>query len=100
MAIIHDIPKHKYFPYAAPFPEKSNRFELLDENPELDFILDGKEIKAKLVDYIDYQVKHISDYHAFWAYGKNGKELAKQLLNQYPQLNPDSRIVIYLFEII
>jgi len=98
MPITFNQPQHNYFPYAAPFPEKSCRFDLVEQKPVKEFVLNGKVVKARLIDFMDYQLKSISDYHALWAYGVTGKELAGQLLERWPQLKPESRIVIYLFE--
>ena len=98
MPITHNTPQHNFFVYAAPFPEKSNRFELIEDNPETDFILNGQACKARVIDYMDYTLNNISDYHARWAYGISGNQLAKQLQKKYPQLIAESRVVLYLFE--
>lgn len=98
MPISHIVPRHNYFPYAAPFPDKSNRFEMVQTNPVKEFVIDGSPAKARLIDYMDYPLNEISDFHALWAYGVTGKQLAKQLKEKWPQLQPEDRVVIYLFE--
>lgn len=99
-AINYTQPQHNFFVYAAPFPEQANRMQIIEQQPLRDFNLDGEVVQARTIDYLDFPVSAISDFHAQWAYGKTGKELADQLMERWPQLKPDSRIVFYLFEII